>query len=539
MPLRLRHVTIALAVLPVPVVIALLAVIAFDSPAPLPRLAAGDSVSGIDDWNKAEIPPIQRVTARDGAPLAYRLYPGRPDRAVVLVHGSSGSGLTMHKVAQALQAAGATVYAISLRGHGGSGFVNGDTSYIAQLDDDLADFVKTAGFGGAGVRRSLIGFSSGGGFILRTASGVNRALFDDYIAVSPFIAADSPTTRPGNVGGWANAAVPRIVALSILDRLGLPWFQGLPAVRFATDAKAGDSRTPVYSFRLQVGMHLTRDWRDEIARIDRPTAVLVGANDELFLADQFQPLFAGLNPKIAVSVVPGLGHLDMIARPAAWAAIAGEWQRLANPGDGKRAQRFDFKVREDFFAGLDGDREAFDRAMRIIADALAVQPDDAQALVWRGDGRLYQAGLAFRRGATAEGQALFRDGMADMDRAVAMEPDNPAVRIPRATGLMPSARGMRPHAPELADKLTRTAIGDFEFVLKQAGPNWSAMAEHDRGEVLGALAEGWLQLGDKAKAGVYLDRMVAELPGSPYAANAALRRADPAAQKPLTCLSCH
>ena len=104
-------------------------VIAFSGPGELPRLPAGDSLPGMSTWNMAELPPVQRVTARDGAPLAYRVYPARPDRAVVLIHGSSGTNISMHKSAQALQAAGATVYSISLRGHGGSGTANGDTSY--------------------------------------------------------------------------------------------------------------------------------------------------------------------------------------------------------------------------------------------------------------------------------------------------------------------------------------------------------------------------------------------------------------------------
>ena len=69
-------------------------------------------------------------------------------------------------------------------------------------------------------------------------------------------------------------------------------------------------------------------------------------------------------------------------------------------------QRFDFKVREDMFAGMDGDTAAFDRAMKLIADTLAADPDHAEALVWRGDGRLFLAGQAFQRGAIAEGQAL-------------------------------------------------------------------------------------------------------------------------------------
>lgn len=65
------------------------------------------------------------------------------------------------------------------------------------------------------------------------------------------------------------------------------------------------------------------------------------------------------------------------------------------------------------------------------------------------------------------------------------------------------------------------------------------MSEHGRGEVLGAMADGWLMLGETAKADVFLDRMTAELPGTPYAKNAGQRRADPSARAPLTCLGCY
>ena len=313
------------------VVAAFAGVIALSSPGELPRLAAGDSLPGVESWNRAEIPEVRRVAARDGAPLTYRLYPGAQDRAVVLVHGSSGTGRSMHKLAQALQAAGATVYSISLRGHGGSGTTNGDISYKRQLDDDLVDFVQATPLSGRGIHRPLMGFSSGGGFVLRTASGPNRALFDDYLAISPLIAHDSPTSRPA-AGGWASVAVPRLVALSILDGFGLPWFQGLPVVRFATAAKADDNRTPVYSFRLTAGMHLGQDWREAIGRIDRPTAVVVGADDELFRADAFAALFAGLNPRISVDVVPGFGHMDMSTQAKACAAVVALWRRLAVDG---------------------------------------------------------------------------------------------------------------------------------------------------------------------------------------------------------------
>ncbi|MDP2333279.1 MAG: alpha/beta hydrolase [Reyranella sp.] len=323
----IRRLTLGLGILIVLVAGAFAAVIAFDSPAAPPVLAAGNSIPGVSQWNFAELPKVQSVKARDGAPLNYRLYPGRADRAVVLVHGSTGSGTEMLKLAQALQVAGATVYAISLRGHGGSGTRNGDVSYRGQLDDDLADLVKGVGIDKQGVHRTLVGFSSGGGFVLRVAGGLQAGLFDNYLAISPYIGPDSPTNKP-NSGGWAGVALPRIVALSILDGFGLPWFQGLPAIHFATQAKADDSRTPVYSFRLVASLQLGLDWRAVLARIKAPTRIVVGADDELFNADQFQPMMQTINPCIDVIVVPGQSHLGMIADPAAMSAVATAWLQL-------------------------------------------------------------------------------------------------------------------------------------------------------------------------------------------------------------------
>ena len=98
---------------------------------------------------------------------------------------------------------------------------------------------------------------------------------------------------------------------------------------------------------------------------------------------------------------------------------------------------------------------------------------------------------------------------------------------------------MRPYDRAQSDRLTKIAMGDFEFAVEQAGSTWSTLAPHNRGELLGALAEGWLTLGDTARANTYLDRMIAELPDTPYAKAAAQHRADPSARAPLTCLGCH
>jgi pimeloyl-ACP methyl ester carboxylesterase len=533
----MRRSLLAGAALPVVAVAAFATMIAFDAPVRLPPLAAGNTIPGIDTWNFAEVPPVQRVAARDGAPLTYRLYPGSADRTVVLVHGSSGASISMHKAAQALQAAGATVYSISLRGHGGSGTVNGDVSYKNQPEDDLVDFVHAVGFDDPKVHRTLIGFSLGGGFVLRVASGRHANDFDAYVAVSPYIGQDAPTSRQGS-GGWASVAVPRAIGLGVLDAFGLPWFQGLPVVRFATDAAPSDNRTPVYSYRLLAGLQPHRDWRADIVRIARPMAVAVGSTDELFYADRFAPLFAELNPKVAVSVTQGVGHMGMVADPRGTAAIAQAWQKLTDSAAPRRAERFDMKVREDMFAGFDGDEDAFKNAMALIDRTLAANPNHAQALTWRGAGRMFLAGQAFRRGATAEGLKLQAEGLADLDRGVALE-DSIGTRAARGPVLMNYATFARPHDKAFADKLTATAIADFEFIVARNEPTWAGLDSHDRGELLGALATGWLQLDKAPTAAPYLERMIAELPNTPYAKAAADHRGDPKSKAPLTCLGCH
>jgi len=321
-----RRLWISIAAVPIVLVGAVAGVLTFNTPPELPRLAAGDGIPGIERWDHSEVPPRRTITARDGAPLTFRHYPARPDRAVVLVHGSSGSSYSMHKLAQALQTAGASVWAVDLRGHGGSGAVRGDVGHIGQLDEDLHDLLKATGLGDPKIHRTLMGFSSGGGFVLRVASGPDATLFDRYLALAPYVAHDSPTVRP-KAGGWAGVAVGRMIVLSTLERFGLAWFQSLPVVRFATDGRGGEERTTAYSYRLLASMQIGQDWRQRLGRIEQKTIVLAGGRDELFDSAQFAPTLLPLSKQIAASIQPTHGHMDLIADPRATFLISMVWQQ--------------------------------------------------------------------------------------------------------------------------------------------------------------------------------------------------------------------
>ena len=86
------------------------------------------------------------------------------------------------------------------------------------------------------------------------------------------------------------------------------------------------------------------------------------------------------------------------------------------------AERFDFKVREDFFKGFAGDRAAFDRGMKTCEDILATNPKHAEALVWHGGGVFYQSGQLFAKGDATKGMELYNRGLKEMEDAVALGP---------------------------------------------------------------------------------------------------------------------
>jgi hypothetical protein len=200
--------------------------------------------------------------------------------------------------------------------------------------------------------------------------------------------------------------------------------------------------------------------------------------------------------------------------------------------------RFDLLVREDMFAGFfDGDEEAFDRAMALCERRLAANPNDPEPLVWHGAGLMFRGGRAFMAGGREQGIAFTRQGLDEMNRAVALAPDSLGVLIPRGAMLLSAANGMR--GGTRAREYVRIAVEDFEKALQHQQPFFAKLSTHGKGELLGALADGWSRLDESEKSRAYLARSVAELPDSKYAAAAKARLANPADREQITGLGCH
>lgn len=287
-------------------------------PAPVPTLqaAAGALVKNLGD-----LPKRQSFDAADGTPIAYRSYSGSPDRVAVLIHGSSGSSVLMHMIGRELGKAGITAYALDMRGHGFSG-VKGDIAYIGQLEDDVAAFQRHIASAHSGARQILIGYSAGGGFILRYAGGPYGESFNGYVALAPYLGEDAPSARPRGEGGWVSAAMPRMIGLAILERIGIRQFGHLPVLAFAIpeEQRTNPVITPSYSFRLWSNFRSPRDWKKSIAGISRPTFVIAGAADELFFSERFEHSFRLVRDDIKVEIVPDTNHMQLVTADPAIAA---------------------------------------------------------------------------------------------------------------------------------------------------------------------------------------------------------------------------
>jgi pimeloyl-ACP methyl ester carboxylesterase len=298
------------------VMCALTVMIAFGASAPPPPMRSITNAAAAID--RGDLPPVVHFLARDGRQLAYRVYPASPGKIAILIHGSAGNGTILHPAAKALRKAGITAFTLDMRGHGESGG-NGDVSYIGQLEDDLADFVAHVRIRYPRAPITLIGHSLGGGFALRVAASPINHFFSRYILLAPYLRFDAPTTRRVTTSRWSKTFIPRLVGLSVLHALGIDWFSGLPVMAFALPENARGTRT--YSYRLLTNFAPDFDYLGDFRRANAMIYVLVGKNDEIFVADEYASTLAPVKQYARVEILPGIGHMAIVTDPVALTAL--------------------------------------------------------------------------------------------------------------------------------------------------------------------------------------------------------------------------
>jgi pimeloyl-ACP methyl ester carboxylesterase len=277
------------------------------------------------DIDTQDLPELVRYKARDGSLLSYREYRASDSKVVVLLHGSAGSGIDMHPLAMAFQRAGITALVPDLRGHGANR-PHDDITYVGQLDDDLTDLITEKKPEFPSSTWTILGFSSGAAFALRfAAESPAGQLVDRYVLVSPYLRYNAPSVRKSEPGSaapqsWASASVGRIVGLTMLNRWGVRFWNGLSVLAFPVPANI-EATTRTYSWRMYKNFGADDDYLADIRRTARPMRVFVGGSDELLDAQKLGSEFQSQRSDVPVSIIPGMGHSDMVTRPDAILAL--------------------------------------------------------------------------------------------------------------------------------------------------------------------------------------------------------------------------
>ena len=262
-------------------------------------------------FDYTNLPQLHTFAARDGAHIGYRRYLSQSDTVIILVHGSGWHSRYFLPLAKFISAEGlAQVYTLDLRGHGPTPERRGDVNYHDQLEDDLADFIAFIRQEHPSSRLILGGHSSGGGLVIRFAGSQYGRQADAYLLLSPFLKYNAPTIRP-NSGGWAHAYTGRIAGLSMLNIMGIHWFDYLTAIEFNMPEEARDgTETLSYSYRLNTAYH-PRNYTKDLSAITQPLLVVAGTADESVVVDQYEQVISQYT-EVQVRLLQGVTHMGVV-----------------------------------------------------------------------------------------------------------------------------------------------------------------------------------------------------------------------------------
>jgi non-heme chloroperoxidase len=274
-------------------------------------------------FDYSSLPTLQRFSARDGAALSYRHYPAQSNKIIILLHGSGWHSQYFLPLAEFISFEGlAQVYTPDLRGHGRTPVRKGDVDYIDQLEDDLADLIAKIQKDNPKAFLIVGGHSSGGGLALRFAGSRYGRRANAYVLLSPFLKYNAPTTRSQS-GGWAHPYTARIVGLTMLNNVGIHWFDYLPAIEFNMPKDVRDgTETLLYSHRLNVA-YAPRNYKKDLRAISQPLLVVAGTGDKSFFAEQYGPLISRYTA-VDVKLLQGVTHMGAAVGPEVRPVIK-EW----------------------------------------------------------------------------------------------------------------------------------------------------------------------------------------------------------------------
>lgn len=257
-------------------------------------------------------------------------------RRVLLVHGFTADKREVADVLDSLADRGWHAVAPDLRGHGRSDHPTAADAYSFEiLAADVPGLADTLGWD----RFALVGHSMGGAVAQLVALDTPDRLTGLVLASTFHGPVPGITMELVRLGQWVvrESGMAGLAQALAERRSENP--DSVAAVERLQEARPGyaeQSRLRLEATSPDMWMALAprfveqEDRLDRLAKVDVPTAVVVGELDSTMLADCRR--IAAAIPGAALTVIPGAGHVPQLEQPEAWwAALSGFLDRLPVP----------------------------------------------------------------------------------------------------------------------------------------------------------------------------------------------------------------
>jgi acylglycerol lipase len=281
---------------------------------------ASFSFNEITGAEKYDIGTPSFIKAADGINLAYyAMKAASPEASLVFLHGGGAySGGGYQYMAKGLCAKyNVSIYLMDIRGHGNSEGPRGDSPSVDRVWKDLqqfCDFVRTES---PQVPLYLGGHSSGGGLLLNYLTWRKDPDIAGYIFVSPELGYKSGTEKRGITTPFARANI----GVFVLNGMSFGKIFGhTPAVFFNYPEEVLKAQ-PLFIKSITCNMSLAltpNNPQEQFKQIDRPFALFVGENDEIFDVEKvlryIELTKKETRDKSIVRSVKGANHLSILLK---------------------------------------------------------------------------------------------------------------------------------------------------------------------------------------------------------------------------------
>ena len=267
----------------------------------------------------ANAKPTGYFAATDGVPLAYYAnVPANPVATLVFYHGSGASSANGYlPLGQELASRyHIATYLVDIRGHGESGGPRGDAPTPDQVWQDTGTAVRFVHAAHPNLPEFVGGHSAGAGLVLNSMSGYDD-LVSGYVFLAPDFGLHSDTEAVSDAANFATVCqrpfIVNAISNGVLDG-------HTTALGFGYTQAEVDQFGMVAKYTVNMALAQNADGSaSDLAGMDKPVGVWVGANDEVFNAGKLID-YARTNLKKSTSdtltIVPKDNHLGVLTNGA-------------------------------------------------------------------------------------------------------------------------------------------------------------------------------------------------------------------------------